>query len=444
MSIIVAILGLSFLIFFHELGHFLAAKLCHVGVLEFSIGMGPRIFSRVWKNTRYSLKLLPIGGSCAMLGEDAAGSGDFSTATGEEIEEEEPQQESGSDTELTVTESSDLSQDTSVTLSAYEESTREDTSEQIGYEIKNRDPWIDYDGVRFRRSEIQKYSFQDKPAYQRFFICIAGVLNNFILAAILAGIIVFFCGFDNLYVAGSVDNAPAATAGFEDGDSFRYLGYHDKHLSFVPGYRDLSIWLYINSEDFDDNTLLDAVVIRNGEKKTITFKPYYNEENSRYMLGLSFYGGRFAAGNLYEFLTDTFYEVRYNMTIVLQSLGLVLRGKVHRNEVMGPVGAVTVMGTTVEKSTEFGLLNAFLVLLALLVMLSSNLGIMNLLPIPALDGGRLIFILFEMISRKRLDPDLEGRINQIGMIALLALMAFIMSNDIWNIVSGAYASILGG
>lgn len=83
MSIIVAILALGFLIFFHELGHFLAAKLCGVGVLEFSIGMGPRLLSRVYKNTRYSLKLLPFGGSCAMLGEDSAGSGDFLTAEGE-------------------------------------------------------------------------------------------------------------------------------------------------------------------------------------------------------------------------------------------------------------------------------------------------------------------------------------------------------------------------
>ena len=77
MSIVLAILALSFLVFFHELGHFLAAKFFHVGVNEFSIGMGPRLLSFLYKNTRYSLKLLPLGGSCAMLGEDAAGSGDF-------------------------------------------------------------------------------------------------------------------------------------------------------------------------------------------------------------------------------------------------------------------------------------------------------------------------------------------------------------------------------
>ena len=87
MSIVLALLALSFLVFFHELGHFLAAKFFKVGVLEFSIGMGPRILSGVFHHTRYSLKLLPLGGSCAMLGEDAAGSGDFSTAKGEEEED---------------------------------------------------------------------------------------------------------------------------------------------------------------------------------------------------------------------------------------------------------------------------------------------------------------------------------------------------------------------
>ena len=110
---------------------------------------------------------------------------------------------------------------------------------------------------------------------------------------------------------------------------------------------------------------------------------------------------------------------------------------------MGPVGTVTVMGSTVEQSSQYGALNAFLVLLELLVMLSANLGVMNLLPVPALDGGRLLFILLEMISRRRLDPQLEERINQIGMILLLLLMAVVMSNDILNLFTGAYSAMLG-
>ena len=389
-SIIIAILGLGFLVFFHELGHFLAAKLCHVGVLEFSIGMGPRILSRVIGNTRYSLKLLPFGGSCAMLGEDSAGSGDFSTPQG-----------------------------------------------------RPEEHWIDYDGVRFRSDEIAKYSFNEKSAPQRFFICIVGVLNNFILATILAFVLVGFCGYDRLYVMGTTPDTPVAEAGFERGDALQSIGYEGKRQSAVPGYRDLFIWLYVNSTDFDENTQLEAVVLRDGEHQTLHFQPYYDSTQHKYRLGISFYGGRFLPANAREFVEDAFYEVRYNTTVVLQSLRLLFHGRVQRQEVMGPVGAVTVMGSTVEQSSQYGPLNAFLVLLELLVMLSANLGVMNLLPVPALDGGRLLFILLEMISRRRLDPQLEERINQIGMILLLLLMAAVMSNDILNLFTGAYSAMLG-
>ena len=389
-SIIIAIFGLGFLVFFHELGHFLAAKLCHVGVLEFSIGMGPRILSRVIGNTRYSLKLLPFGGSCAMLGEDSAGSGDFSTPQG-----------------------------------------------------RPEEHWIDYDGVRFRSDEIAKYSFNEKSAPQRFFICIAGVLNNFILATILAFVLVCFCGYDRLYVMETTPDTPVAEAGFERGDALQSIGYEGKRQSAVPGYRDLFIWLYVNSTDFDENTQLEAVVLRDGEHQTLHFQPYYDTTQQKYRLGISFYGGRFLPANAREFVEDAFYEVRYNTTVVLQSLRLLFHGRVQRQEVMGPVGAVTVMGSTVEQSSQYGALNAFLVLLELLVMLSANLGVMNLLPVPALDGGRLLFILLEMISRRRLDPQLEERINQIGMILLLLLMAAVMSNDILNLFTGAYSAMLG-
>lgn len=389
-SIIIAIFGLGFLVFFHELGHFLAAKLCHVGVLEFSIGMGPRILSRVVGNTRYSLKLLPFGGSCAMLGEDSAGSGDFSTPQG-----------------------------------------------------RPEEHWIDYDGVRFRSDEIAKYSFNEKSAPQRFFICIAGVLNNFILATILAFVLVGFCGYDRLYVMDTTPETPVAEADFERGDALQSIGYEGKAQRAVPGYRDLFIWLYVNATDFDENTKLEAVVLRDGEQQTLHFQPYYDTTQQKYKLGISFYGGRFLPANPREFVEDAFYEVRYNTTVVIQSLRLLFHGRVQRQEVMGPVGAVTVMGSTVEQSSQYGALNAFLVLLELLVMLSANLGVMNLLPVPALDGGRLLFILLEMISRRRLDPQLEERINQIGMILLLLLMAAVMSNDILNLFTGAYSAMLG-
>ena len=430
-SIIIAILGLGFLVFFHELGHFLAAKLCHVGVLEFSIGMGPRVLSHVIGNTRYSLKLLPLGGSCAMLGEDSAGSGDFSTPQGRAEECAVTGDDAG------IEDRDDVQPEAGQPAS----STDADTfpSRDAASELH----WIDYDGVRFRSDEIAKYSFNEKSAPQRFFICIAGVLNNFILATILAFVLVGFCGYDRLYVMDTTPDTPVAEAGFERGDALQSIGYEGKAQRAVPGYRDLFIWLYVNATDFDENTKLEAVVLRDGEKMTLHFQPYYDTTQQKYKLGISFYGGRFLPAGPREFVEDAFYEVRYNTTVVLQSLRLLVHGRVQRQEVMGPVGAVTVMGSTVEQSSQYGALNAFLVLLELLVMLSANLGVMNLLPVPALDGGRLLFILLEMISRRRLDPQLEERINQIGMILLLLLMAVVMSNDILNLFTGAYSAMLG-
>lgn len=430
-SIIIAIFGLGFLVFFHELGHFLAAKLCHVGVLEFSIGMGPRILSRVIGNTRYSLKLLPLGGSCAMLGEDSAGSGDFSTPQGRPKERAAAGDDSGTKCQA----------DFKPLTARLESSTDTDTFQNV--DSQNDVHWIDYDGVRFRSDEIAKYSFNEKTAPQRFFICIAGVLNNFILATILAFVLVGFCGYDRLYVMEPTPDTPVAEAGFERGDFLQSIGYEGKRQSAVPGYRDLFIWLYVNATDFDENTQLEAVVLRDGEQQTLHFQPYYDTTQQKYKLGISFYGGRFLPASPREFVEDAFYEVRYNTTVVIQSLRLLFHGRVQRQEVMGPVGAVTVMGSTVEQSSQYGALNAFLVLLELLVMLSANLGVMNLLPVPALDGGRLLFILLEMISRRRLDPQLEERINQIGMILLLLLMAAVMSNDILNLFTGAYSAMLG-
>ncbi len=401
MSIIVAILALGFLIFFHELGHFLAAKLCGVGVLEFSIGMGPRLLSRVYKNTRYSLKLLPFGGSCAMLGEDSAGSGDFLTAEGEP--------ESSGITAL--------------------------PGEHL---MGETDPWIDFDGVRFRESEIPKRSFQNKPNGQRFLICIAGVVNNFILAFLLALLVVFFCGFDKPIVLSAAENSPAATADFQQGDILQSISFDGHAKRKLYSYRELYIWLYLHSGDFQRDTELTVKLKRNGETITETFRPYYDAENQKYRLGLNMFGGRITADSPAELIGDAAAELRYNVLVVLDSIHLIAKGQVSRNEVMGPVGTVSVMSTTVQESTQYGWFNAFLVLLELCVMLSANLGVMNLLPIPALDGGRLLVIIIESLLRRRLDPKIEEKINTAGMLLLLALMVLILGNDLFNLFSGAY------
>ena len=388
MSIVLALLALSFLVFFHELGHFLAAKFFKVGVLEFSIGMGPRILSGVFHNTRYSIKLLPLGGSCAMLGEDAAGSGDFLTAKGEEEEDV-----------------------------------------------------LDFDGVVFAKEDIDKYSFEKKPAWQRFIICFGGVFHNFLLAFVLAIILTLNVGAEFPIIGAATVQTPAMESGLKENDRIVAIELANGSRRSIASLQELSIFLELHQEDFQKGDI-KVTVLREGKKESFQFSPYQDPESGRYRLGVQLKNGRVKAKNVLQVLEYSYYEFRFNARIVFDSLAMILRGKVSRQDVMGPVGTVAVIGGAVQQSSSGGLRLTILVLMNLSLMLSVNLGIMNLLPIPALDGGRLLFILLEMLLRKRLNPKWEERINTVGMAILLLLMVAIVFNDVFNLFTGVYSKLL--
>ena len=388
MSIVLALLALSFLVFFHELGHFLAAKFFKVGVLEFSIGMGPRILSGVFHNTRYSIKLLPLGGSCAMLGEDAAGSGDFLTAKGEEEEDV-----------------------------------------------------LDFDGVVFAKEDIDKYSFEKKPAWQRFIICFGGVFHNFLLAFVLAIILTLNVGTEFPIIGAATVQTPAMESGLEENDRIVAIELANGSRRSIASLQELSIFLELHQEDFQKGDI-KVTVLREGKKESFSFSPYRDPETGRYRLGVQLKNGRVKAKNVLQVLEYSYYEFRFNARIVFDSLAMILKGRVSRQDVMGPVGTVAVIGGAVQQSSSGGLRLTILVLMNLSLMLSVNLGIMNLLPIPALDGGRLLFILFEMLLRKRLNPKWEERINTVGMAILLLLMVAIVFNDVFNLFTGVYSKLL--
>ena len=388
MSIVLALLALSFLVFFHELGHFLAAKFFKVGVLEFSIGMGPRILSGVFHNTRYSIKLLPLGGSCAMLGEDAAGSGDFLTAKGEEEEDV-----------------------------------------------------LDFDGVVFAKEDIDKYSFEKKPAWQRFIICFGGVFHNFLLAFVLAIILTLNVGTEFPIIGAATVQTPAMESGLEENDRIVAIELSNGSRRSIASLQELSIFLELHQEDFQKGDI-KVTVLREGKKESFSFSPYRDPETGRYRLGVQLKNGRVKAKNVLQVLEYSYYEFRFNARIVFDSLAMILKGRVSRQDVMGPVGTVAVIGGAVQQSSSGGLRLTILVLMNLSLMLSVNLGIMNLLPIPALDGGRLLFILFEMLLRKRLNPKWEERINTVGMAILLLLMVAIVFNDVFNLFTGVYSKLL--
>ena len=352
MSILFGIVIFSVIILFHEFGHFLLAKLNHVVVVEFSLGMGPRLFSVVKGETRYSLKLLPFGGSCAMLGEDL----------------------------------SDLSEGT----------------------------------------------FGSKSVWARIAIVAAGPVFNFLLAWFMAVILVWNIGVDRPFLLDVTPDYPAQQAGLQAGDEILSLNGRRTLL-----YRDVSDYVSNHQADLAKGKSVHVVYRRDGEKMKADIIPKA-DENGQYKLGIvgSIYN-REKVGFGKTFLYGAA-EVRYWIRAVFDGLRMIFTGGVTLNDVSGPVGVVGVIGEAYEESKTDGMFYVLINMLNIAILLSANLGVMNLLPIPALDGGRLLFFLLEVIRRKRLDPEIEGRIHMIGLLILLALMVLIMGNDIRRIFTGGF------
>lgn len=338
MGIVLAILVFSLIVFIHELGHFLLAKANKIRVDEFSIGMGPRLFSFVKGETRYSLKLLPLGGSC-MMGED------------------------------------------------------------------------DVD-------DIGEGSFNSKSVWARMSVIVAGPLFNFILALLFSIIVVGYVGYDEPVITGVIEGYAAEEAGMQAGD--RIVRMNNKKINI---WREVT---YYNM--FHQGEEVDVVYERDGKKYEVTLTPKQNEEG-QYLLGVTS-SNKYTKPNVFTAIEYGVYEVKFWICSTLESLKMLVTGDVGVDQLSGPVGIVDVVDDTYQQSKAYGAIVVLMQMLNIGILLSANLGVMNLLPLPALDGGRLVFLIIEAIRGKRVAPEKEGWVHAIGLILLLILMAFIMFNDI--------------
>ena len=342
MGIIIAILLFSFIVIFHEMGHFLIAKANGIEVEEFALGMGPLLFSKEYKGTRYCLRLLPIGGAC-MMGED-------DEATGSEG------------------------------------------------------------------------NFHSKSVWARIAVIAGGPVFNFILAFILSVILIAMVGYDQP-VAEQVENGyPAAEAGIQPGDRIVRIG--NKKINI---FREISTY-----NQFHQGETVDVTYEHVGEKHTVTLTPKYDEENQYYRLGIS-RGANEKAG-FFKSLQYGTYEVKYWICTTVSSLKMLIMRQVGIDQMSGPVGIVGVVDETYQASSQYGVLTVIASMLNIAILLSANLGVMNLLPIPALDGGRLVFLFVEAIRRKKIPPEKEGYVHLIGFALLMALMVVVMFNDIRKLI----------
>ena len=337
MSYILALIIFSAIVIFHELGHFLLAKWNGIEVIEFSLGMGPRLLSHVWGDTRYSLKLLPIGGSCQMVGEEEA-------------------------------------------------------SDSAG-------------------------AFGNKSVWARIAVVAAGPVFNFILAWVLALIIVGSVGYDNTMVDIIPDSA-AAEAGMEDGDQIISINGSRTWL-----YREVSLYSSLHQ-----GQTATVVFERNGEKQTVVLTPKQSDTGA-YLYGFSRTVQR-EKGGVLETVGYSCAEIRYWLKATVESLKMLIGGQVGLEEMSGPVGIVSTIGDTYKESRVDGWYYVTMNMIMIAILLSVNLGVMNLLPIPALDGGRLVFLILEAIRGKAIPQEKESMVHFTGFVLLMGLMAVILFSDL--------------
>ena len=348
--IIIAIVIFGLLIAIHELGHFLVAKACGVKVLEFSIGMGPQLWHKEGKETQYSLRLFPIGGFCAMEGEDG--------------ESDDPR------------------------------------------------------------------AFGNTAGWKKFLVLIAGSASNFI-----AGMLLILCLF-----AASTGYVSTTLSGFVDGfpcQGETMLQAGDEIVSIdgsaVLLYSDISSLL-----NRGNGKTHDIVVRRDGEKITLNDLPltpreYEVEGKKVTMYGLYFQSKEATFGSKLRLgLANSVDFVR----MIWWSLEDLFTGAVGFSALSGPIGIVDAMGQMAESAD--GVRQAVDNLLYFAAFLAINLAFMNLLPLPALDGGRVFFLILNglavLLFRRRIPAKYEGYVHFGGLVLLLGLMVVVAVQDVYRII----------
>lgn len=282
------------------------------------------------------------------------------------------------------------------------------------------------DGLMAQEGEVSEGSFQKASVWGRISTVAAGPSFNFILAFVIAFIMVNVTdvvGIRDPIATQVAQGGGAEAAGLQDGD--RIISLNGEKICL---YQEISLYMQASYRGGE----LEVVYERDGIRHTAMVTPRYDEASGIYMLGVM--NGEFVQPKGFSTFKYAWYEIRYYVKATYKSLGMIFRGKVSRQDVAGPVGiAVNVVGKTYDAAKAYGWESVLLSMMEITLMLSVNLGILNLLPIPALDGGRLVFLLVEVIRGKPVPPEKEGMVHFIGLVFFMILMVFIFFNDLSNI-----------
>ena len=341
-NIILFVLILGVVVFVHELGHFLFAKLVGVHVYEFALGMGPKLFSKTGKDeTVYSLRVFPIGGFCSLAGEE-----------------------------------------------------------------------VDVDSDKQKGKNIQ-----DKNLFQRFLVMFMGVGFNFIFAFLVLFFIGIFAGAPNLtpVISEVAPNMPAEVAGLSDGD--KVLKINNRKVTYLD-----DIMLFLTLEDLSKPIKIEVQKL-DGTKRTYELIPEKQVEKDKedtYIVGITV-----ASKKERGLIKSIVYAFKQECALVKQMIHVLralFTGKLGLNQLSGPVGIYTIVGEMKSEGAA--------ALIYLIALLSINVGIINLIPLPAFDGGRILFLVIEKIKGSPISTKVENTIHAIGFILLILLMLYITFNDI--------------
>lgn len=334
---LVAVLLFLILIIIHEFGHFIAAKLMGVRVNEFAVGFGPKLFSFQGKETKYAFNLIPLGGYCAMEGEDEA-SGD-------------------------------------------------------------------------------SRAFCNKAAWRRFVIVVMGATFNLLLGLIIIAIILAPSkAFASTVIANFKDNALSEQSGLQIDDKILEVDGRKIYTTYDLSYSFTNV----------DDGKIDITVERDGKEmllKDVAFETEEVDEFSYLTVDFEVYGIKKTVGS---YIKQTFKTAVSYCSVIWRSLLDLIGGKYGISAVSGPVGVTVAISDAAKQSLKN--------ILPIMALITINLGIFNLFPIPALDGGRLLFILIEMIIRRPIPQKYESAIHAVGFVILIAFMVLVAAKDIWTLI----------
>jgi regulator of sigma E protease len=339
-------LVLGVIVLIHEIGHLVTAKLFNVYCKEFAVGMGPKIFSKKFKETEYSIRALPLGGFVAMAGEEG----------------------------------------------------------------------VD-DNVPFERSIL------GIAPWKRMIVMLAGIFMNFVLAFVLFVGIYTYQGYaieaPKPVIAGTMENSPAEKAGFMANDTIKKITFSDGTTVVPTDFYEIITYIQM----YTDTTTF--VVDRDGAELTIIVTPEFIEAENRYYLGITMPSATRVDINILGALKYGALEVGNTVESMVFTLTRLIRG-IGLNAISGPIGIYQVTAT----QASYGFIN----ILYLMGLLSINVAIFNLLPLPILDGGRVVLTLYELVFKKPMSKKVEQFLMFISIGLLLLLMAFVTLQDILRLI----------